>query len=32
MFPGPAIERSYIADRGKRLAELAWDRLWSDLN
>jgi hypothetical protein len=31
-YPGPAIDRAYVADRGKRLAELAWDRLWGDLS
>jgi hypothetical protein len=31
-FPGSTVDRTYIADRGKRLAELAWGRLWSDLS
>ena len=27
-----AIDRNYIAERGKRLATLAWERLWADLD
>lgn len=26
-----AIDRNYIGDRGKKLAALAWERLWEDL-
>ena len=26
-----AIDRTYIGERGKRLATLAWERLWADL-
>lgn len=31
LYPGEVIDRAYISDRGRRLAELAWDRLWDDL-
>lgn len=28
----PVFDRTYVAARGRRLAELAWERLWADLN
>ena len=31
-YPEPTIDRPYIAERGRRLTELAWERLWQDLN
>lgn len=31
-YPSQTIDRPYIADRGRRLAELAWERLWADLS
>lgn len=31
-YPAPTIDRAYVAERGRRLAELAWERLWADLS
>ena len=31
-YPEATIDRTYVSERGRRLAELAWDRLWVDLN
>jgi hypothetical protein len=30
-YPGATIDRAYVSARGRRLAELAWERLWDDL-
>lgn len=30
--PSPTFDREYVAKRGSRIAELAWERLWSDLS
>jgi len=30
-YPGTSIDRDYVSARGRRLAELAWERLWADL-
>jgi len=30
-YPSATLGRDYISLRGRRLAELAWDRLWTDL-
>lgn len=31
-YPAGSIDRGYVTERGRRLAELAWERLWADLN
>ena len=31
-YPAATIDRGYVAARGRRLAELAWERLWADLS
>jgi hypothetical protein len=31
-YPEQTIDHLYIAERGRRLAELAWERLWADIN
>lgn len=30
-YPSATIDRDFIAERGRRLAYLAWERLWADL-
>jgi len=31
LYPANTIDRDYVAERGRRLASLAWERLWADL-
>ncbi len=30
LYPANTIDRDYVAERGRRLASLAWERLWAD--
>lgn len=31
LYPANTIDRDYVTERGRRLATLAWERLWADL-
>lgn len=32
LYPANTIDRDYVTERGRRLAALAWERLWADLS